>query len=185
MLLNPLDEASDWSTSFQMVGIANYQNETTSNLPVSAKIETNTASDYFVAFNRATGVNSDNDEADDELTIVQVTGGDGESQSQSYLKATLLEGEEYTITGIGGTDRNITVKHVSIDKTNSDGVWRANVMIGVEIQETSTDEVSMFNIFVSQLNPYSHDMYLCFLFVAYHLTPSKQISFKFSVTEPD
>ena len=161
MQLNPLDEVSDWSISFQMVGIANYQNEATSNLPVSVKLETNLGTDYFVAFNRATGVNSDNDEADDEVTIVKVTGGDGESQSQSYLKATLLAEEEYTIAGIGGTDRNITVKHVSTDKTNSDGVWRANVVIGVEIMETPTNEVRILSkIHLSHRYPYSHDMYI-------------------------
>ena len=86
---------------------------------------------------------------------MQVTGGDGESQSQSYLKATLLAEEDHTIVGIGGSDRNITVKHVSTDKTNSDGVWRANVMIGVEIMETPTNEVRILSkIHLSHRYPY-------------------------------
>ena len=130
--LFPVNEDSNWSTSLQMVGIANYQNETSSNLPVVVKLETNTEQDYFVAFNRATGVNSDNDEADDEVTIVQVSNGDGNAYSQSYLRATLLEGEVYQIDGFGGLDRNITVRHLSIDKTNSDGVWRSNIWIGTD-----------------------------------------------------
>ena len=35
------------------------------------KIETGTETDQFIAFNRATGVNRQNDEADNEVTMVE------------------------------------------------------------------------------------------------------------------
>ena len=83
------------SKQISMVGVA----EITVNnnkLPAVMKLETGTTNDYFVGFNRATGRNSQNDEADDEVTIVQ-TGNNGVSYSQSYLKATLKQGESYKI----------------------------------------------------------------------------------------
>ena len=83
------------SKQISMVGVA----EITVNnnkLPAVMKLETGTSNDYFVGFNRATGRNSQNDEADDEVTIVQ-TGNNGESYSQSFLKATLKQGESYSI----------------------------------------------------------------------------------------
>ena len=74
-----------------------------------------TGRDYFVGFNRAIGVNADHDEADDEVTIVQVDGGNGESYSQSFLKATLAEEEEYTIRNFANSGGNIIVRLVEID----------------------------------------------------------------------
>jgi hypothetical protein len=83
------------SKAVSMVGVAEIK-VNNNELPAVMKLETGTSNDYFVAFNRATGINSDNDEADDEVTIVQ-TGNNGESYSQSYLKATLKQGESYKI----------------------------------------------------------------------------------------
>lgn len=47
---------STWSVQFQLVGIAEYLNESTNDIPVVVKIETNTDTDYFLGFNRATEV---------------------------------------------------------------------------------------------------------------------------------
>jgi hypothetical protein len=53
-----------------MVVIADFNNNPQDN-QVVVKIETGTTTDQFIAFNRAIGVNSQNDEADDEVTIVE------------------------------------------------------------------------------------------------------------------
>ena len=90
-LLNP-------STTVKLVGIANFDT-LSNNDPVVVKVETGTGADYFIGFNRAIGVNAENDEADNEVTIVKVGSGHGESYSQSYLMATLVQGESYTIPG--------------------------------------------------------------------------------------
>lgn len=55
-LIEPLKFGSTWSEGFQLVGIADYLNESSNDIPVVAKIETNTDTDYFLGFNRATGV---------------------------------------------------------------------------------------------------------------------------------
>ena len=43
---------------------------------VVLKIETQTTNDFFIGFNRAQGINAQNVEAEDEVTIIE-TGQDG------------------------------------------------------------------------------------------------------------
>ena len=112
-----------------MVGIADYNNTATNTLPVVLKLETNTPDDYFIAFNRAAGVNSQNDQADDELTII-TTGNNGGAQSQSYLKATLSQDESYIIKDFGGTGKDIIVHLCEIDMSSSfNGAWVARISL--------------------------------------------------------
>ena len=72
-------------------------------------------------------------EADDEVTIVKAN---ADTKSQSYLQATLLEGEAHTIDALGSAN-GIVVKLLSIDKTNPD-LWKAEVFIGTD-QAVSID----------------------------------------------
>ena len=111
-----------------LVGIADYKNE--ANIPVVLKLETDTVDDYFIAFNRAVGINADNDEADNEVTVI-LTGQNGEKASQSHLRATLAVGEQYVISNFGGGGRNCPIKLVSIDKSTI--VWKAIVQVGSSI----------------------------------------------------
>ena len=111
--LNPLGQPSDWSETRAMVGIADYLNNP-ARLPVVIKLETNTSEDYFLGFNRAAGINADNKEADDLVTIVR-SGNNGEGYSQSWLLAYIGQGQSYTIAGFGGTDKNIVIEVASID----------------------------------------------------------------------
>jgi len=134
IMLNPKTELAsnaNWGTMVTLVGIADYQN--VANIPVVLKLETGTDNDYFIAFNRAVGVNADNVEADDEVTVV-LAGKNGESVSSSDQKATLQVGEQYVINKFGGGGRDCPIKLVSIDKSTS--VWKANIQVGSEIIPT-------------------------------------------------
>jgi len=71
-------------------------------------------------------VNSDNVEADNELTIV-TTGANGEGYTQSWLKAHLVEGESYEITDYFTTP--VTVRLIKIDKP-ANAPWRATLVVG-------------------------------------------------------
>ena len=122
VIMNP--KTASGSTVVTLVGVANYKN--VANIPVVLKLETDTVNDYFIAFNRATGINADNKEADDEVTVV-LMGNNGESTSKSYLKATLLVGEQYAIAKFGGGARTCVIKLLSIDKSTS--VWKAKVQV--------------------------------------------------------
>eukprot|EP00581_Thalassiosira_minuscula_P016484 CAMPEP_0183718422 /NCGR_PEP_ID=MMETSP0737-20130205/11683_1 /TAXON_ID=385413 /ORGANISM="Thalassiosira miniscula, Strain CCMP1093" /LENGTH=937 /DNA_ID=CAMNT_0025947977 /DNA_START=95 /DNA_END=2908 /DNA_ORIENTATION=+ len=118
--VSPLSGGGDWSQAVTMVGIADYLNNPDGR-PVVIKLETGTSNDYFVGFNRAIGVNADNDEADDMVTIVQ-TGANGEYRSQSFLKAKLgpssSMGEIYTIENFGGVaGKDVVVEVTNIDLT--------------------------------------------------------------------
>ena len=100
LLVNPNSSPG----TYTLVGIADFANNPAGH-PVVIKLETGTSIDQFIAFNRAAGVNRDNDEADDEVTIVE-TGQNGEWYSQSFLKAHLVTGQTYTYSSWAGSSAN-------------------------------------------------------------------------------
>lgn len=114
-------------TTHKLVGVANYDVATDEEYVV-IKIESGTDTDLFVAFNRATGVNSDNVQADDQVTVVE-TGENGEGFSQSYLKATLLQGQSHTIPNWAGTGQSLTITATDIDQDSP--VWRATIHVSM------------------------------------------------------
>jgi len=101
------------------VGIAEYSNQQSDD-PVVVKVETGLTNDFFIGFNRATGVNDQNDEGDDVVTVIQVNGNNGSGYSQSYLRAKLgfsgdITGSSYTISDFGGTGVPLIISLVSIN----------------------------------------------------------------------
>lgn len=120
------DQQGSWSGT--LVGIADFNNNP-NNHPVVIKLETGTTTDQFVAFNRAKGVNSQNDEADDEVTIVQ-TGSNGEGYSQSYLQAHLVQGESHEILNWRGSGQTLTITADKIDLTANPGYADISICLG-------------------------------------------------------
>jgi hypothetical protein len=110
-----------YDSTLTMVGIDEYNIRGGS--PVTVRLETGGGADYFVGFNRAsaTGPNRLNDEGDNQVTIVQVNGNNGESYSQSFLKAKLSQGQSYAITNYGGTTQTVTITATSIDISTTPG----------------------------------------------------------------
>lgn len=103
-------EQDTWSGT--IVGIANLQSNP-QNYPALIKIETGTGIDQFLGFNRAAGVNRHNKEANNEVTITEAS-GEGESPSQSFLKAHLTEGEEFLYSNWADTGEDLIVKAITI-----------------------------------------------------------------------
>lgn len=93
-LLDPRSGSGPWA--YDLVGVADYSNNPFS-LPIVIKLETGSTTDYFIGFNRAVGVNSQNVQADDQVTITE-SGANGEGYSQSFLLATMIQGASYTFT---------------------------------------------------------------------------------------
>jgi len=120
LLINPSAEPS---TTVNLVGIAEYNNRP-NNEPVTVKIETGLTDKFYVGFNRATGANAQNDEADNEVTIVKANAA---GTSQSYLQAHLIQGESHTIVNFAGTGNNLIITANTIVTSTSPG--RANVSI--------------------------------------------------------
>ena len=106
-------------TELTMVGVAEYNIR--GDRPVTVKLETGSSTDYYIGYNRAIGANSQNDEADNEVTVT-TAGSNGESYSQSFLKATLLQGESYSISNFAGTGKALTITATAIDSTSTPGV---------------------------------------------------------------
>eukprot|EP00571_Detonula_confervacea_P011798 CAMPEP_0172298830 /NCGR_PEP_ID=MMETSP1058-20130122/1300_1 /TAXON_ID=83371 /ORGANISM="Detonula confervacea, Strain CCMP 353" /LENGTH=598 /DNA_ID=CAMNT_0013008123 /DNA_START=69 /DNA_END=1862 /DNA_ORIENTATION=+ len=98
-------------TELNLVGVAEY--DIRGGRDVTVKLETGTSTDYFIGYNRATGPNSQNDEADNEVTVT-TSGNNGVSYSQSFLKATLQQGESYTINSFGTTGQALTITATAI-----------------------------------------------------------------------
>lgn len=124
ILIDP--RSGPWSG--RLVGIADYDNNPANN-PVVVKVETGTATDQFIAFNRAIGVNSQNDQADDQVTVVE-TGNNGEGYSQSWLKATLAQGQVYTYSNWAGTGQNLVITAITINIGTSPGYADISVCLG-------------------------------------------------------
>ena len=110
-----------------MVGVADYKRNN-NNHPVLIKINVGGSTDYFVNYNRATGINSQNDEADNEVTIVK---GNGGGYSQSWLQATLTEGQTHTISNGNVGGGGIKVKYLR--KITEGSLWKAEVFIGTNL----------------------------------------------------
>jgi len=111
-----------------IVGIADFVNNP-DNRPVVIKVETGTATDQFIAFNRALGVNRENDEADDEVTIVE-TGNNGEGYSQSYLKAHLVQGESYEYLNWASSGQSLFVQVNEINISADPGYAVLSICLG-------------------------------------------------------
>ena len=80
-----------------------------------------------MGFNRASGMTADNDEGDNEVTVIQ-TGNNGNSYSQSSLRARGSQGVIYTIANFGETGNDLEIAVVQIDQNSP--FWTATVTIG-------------------------------------------------------
>lgn len=96
---------------------------------VILKINDFWSEDFYVAFNRQTGINADTQEAWDQVTVVKA-GGEGLFYYESDLMAKLNSGENYTISELfTDSDGNyLTIVVNSIDTSASPGF--AHVSIG-------------------------------------------------------
>ena len=80
-----------------------------------------------MGFNRARGINADNDEGDNLVTVIE-TGSNGDGYSQSFLLAKKSQGQTHTIENFGGTGDDLVIAVDQIDQTSP--FWTATVTIG-------------------------------------------------------
>lgn len=113
-----------------IVGVADFANNP-AGYPVVVRIATGNQFVQFIAFNRAIGVNSDNVQADNKVTVVEA-GAYGEAYYQSWLKATLTSGEVYTMTNWADSrqDLTVTVHAINIDTGSAAGYAQVTVCLG-------------------------------------------------------
>ena len=97
--------SSSWSG--RMMGISDYDHKTTQ--IVIIKIETETSEDYYINFNRKSGINRGTMEGGDRVLITR-QGKDGIGYSKSKLLAKLSSDDTYTISNFGGSTRSVQIK---------------------------------------------------------------------------
>jgi hypothetical protein len=133
-----------WSGT--IVGIADFEKD---DRPVVIKIETGLSRDYFIGFNRATGINSQNVQADDWVTIIEAD-QDGVGYSQSSLLATMAQGGFYTWTNWEGTgfDLIVQVNGINLTATNSGPSGYADITIFLAAPPIVTTDVC--TVFVTE-----------------------------------
>jgi hypothetical protein len=92
-----LDPSTDLPRSVKMMGIGEYSLQPTPLRPVALKISATSAVPMYVGFNSDKGANAQNDEADNEATLVQKA---GHRYGPSWLRAHLEEGEGHDYEGV-------------------------------------------------------------------------------------
>ena len=127
LVFSPVTEPSK---TVNLVGIAEYNNRP-NNEPVVVKLETGLTDKFYVGFNRATGANAQNDEADNEVTIIKANSS---GTSQSYLQAHLVQGESHSIANFAGTGQPLVITAESIDISTQPGV----AVVKFELQGSPT-----------------------------------------------
>jgi hypothetical protein len=131
--------AGGTSWSGRLIGVADYGNNP-NKYPIMVKIEVGGASDYFVSFNRARGINSEVQQAHDQVVIYQVDSGDGKTYSKSMMKAALRGGRQATIENWRKSGKDLTIKVIKINTSSSPGYAEISILFGPQI---TTSEISM------------------------------------------
>ena len=121
----------------KIIGVADYGNNP-SNFPIMLKLETGGGSDYFVSFNRATGVNSEVQEASNRVTLHRVEDGDGMRYSQSTLIATLYNGRSATVENWRMSGIDLTIKVIDINIASSPAYADVMIIFGPQTITTSS-----------------------------------------------
>lgn len=97
------------------------------------KITGGSSGDYYVHFNRKTGINADTNEGGDKVLISRRGSGDDYASQKSWLEAQLSAGESYSTVGFEGL--NIMVNAID------NGIPRratVTIQLGARVEETPT-----------------------------------------------
>lgn len=117
--------SSSWSG--QLMGISDYSNPKTQT--VLLKLETGTNEDYYINFNRKSGINRDVREGGDQV-LVTIQDKNGIGYSESKQVARLSSRGSYEIQNFGGSGRSVKIKVSSINRSASPGYADVTVEMG-------------------------------------------------------
>ena len=101
------DGGTKWSG--RLVGVAEYD-KAASDSAIVLKLESGTAQDWFLGYNRAVGAHADVVQAGDTVTLYKGLGTDGLGYSTSSLKAIIKSGKELTIQNWRNTQKNLKIR---------------------------------------------------------------------------
>lgn len=124
--------AASWNV--QMVGIADYNDST--GRSVAVKIEGDSFKDYYISFNRRTGINSGSKEGSNQVLVHSRIPGTG--YAFSYLEAKLSFGATFIIPSFGGTGQAVTIRVNSI--LNTFPAWYADIYVSAGVDCLSNSD---------------------------------------------
>ena len=101
---------SSTSTTYKLIGQANYP-DAVSGDNVIVKLNTNTATDYYVSFNRKIENNSGTVEGGNQV-LIWSAGGEGNNYAESELLAKLNNGGTYLISDFDGNGVIVSVTNI-------------------------------------------------------------------------
>ena len=141
---------------------------------VLIKLNTGSSTDYYMSFNRKTGVNSGTVEGGNQV-LIQSAGGEGTSYAESELLAKLGSGGSYTLSNFDGSGYDLTVTVNSINTGVSPGYADITIGAGCSSNAECDDglacnglEVCDLGILTCFTDPGTvcKFLYTCFIFVA-------------------
>ena len=126
------------SWSGRLVGVADYgvltwSGDDTSKIVLQIESDT-TLNNLYVGFNRATGINSDNQQGSNKVTIIE--SGNGYDYSQSYLKYVLGQGQKARVDNWMNTGQPLIVSVDAIELNSSPAYASVRVWLGQEFIST-------------------------------------------------
>jgi len=121
--INPLDAQS--RREYTLNGVVDY-GRNQDNLLVLRMKQSSTNKDYYIGYNRATGMNADTGENPDQVTIVLKEYGAPDQYGQSTKVAALAPGQRVLIGEYDGSDRTIQVAFTGV----RDGDARIQILEG-------------------------------------------------------
>ena len=116
----------DTCFSGSLYGIADYNESADRTVLIKINDTRPDVDDYFISFNRKTGINSETKEAADQV-VITTAGVEGDAYSESDLVAKLSAGETYTISSFEGTGKDVVIVVESIDLASTPGYARVSI----------------------------------------------------------
>eukprot|EP00536_Pseudo-nitzschia_multiseries_P018009 jgi/Psemu1/53707/gm1.53707_g len=110
-------------------GVADYTKNPSAIVAVRLD-QPNKVQDYYIGYNRKTGINQDTAEDADKVTILRKELGTPKQYGKSTKVAALSPGMEYTIQGFNG-ERDVTIKFHAVSNALRD----ATIVIGENIEK--------------------------------------------------
>ena len=124
-------ESINFSTgakSRRLIGLADFENTNAqASDKVVIKLNTASSTDYYMSFNRKTGINSGTVEAGNQV-LIQRAAGEGTSYAESELLTKMVTGSSFTLSNFDGSGYDLIVTVDEINTSVSPGY--ADVTIG-------------------------------------------------------
>ncbi|KAL7554670.1 hypothetical protein ACHAWF_018161 [Thalassiosira exigua] len=113
----------------RIVGVSDYNNNPKGHIMV-LKLEAGNPQDWFLGFNRASGMNYETQAARDSVTIHSVKSGEGMGYSTSRLQGTLKAGKSATVNNWRNSGMALIIKVVEINTWASPGYADVEILFG-------------------------------------------------------